>query len=309
MEWHSLVIETKEEAIEAIADMLYSLEVKGIEIIDNKLSDSEKEKLIVDYIDDRIIPSDVVKIICYFSDQEDIDEKIELIKKGLENIAQFIDIGECSITLGTTSEEDWANNWKKYYKPFKVGSSIVVKPTWEEYQKENNEEIIIEIDPGMAFGCGTHETTSMCIEHIEKNIKKDDTVLDIGCGSGILSIVAAKLGAKKVTGIDLDKAAVKVSKENVELNRLEDTVSIYHGDLIGQENEKVDIAVANIMADVILILMEDIEKVLKKGGLFIASGIIRDRYPEIEKKLLEKGFSVLDKTDMSEWVAVTAQNQ
>ncbi len=309
MEWHSLVIETKEEAIEAIADMLYSLEVKGIEIIDNKLSDSEKEKLIVDYIDDRIIPSDVVKIICYFSDQEDIDEKIESIKKGLENIAQFIDIGECSITLGTTSEEDWANNWKKYYKPFKVGSSIVVKPTWEEYQKENSEEIIIEIDPGMAFGCGTHETTSMCIEHIEKNIEKDDTVLDIGCGSGILSIVAAKLGAKKVTGIDLDKAAVKVSKENVELNRLEDTVSIYHGDLIGQENEKVDIAVANIMADVILILMEDIEKVLKKGGLFIASGIIRDRYPEIEKKLLEKGFSVLDKTDMSEWVAVTAQNQ
>lgn len=309
MEWHSLVIETKEEAIEAIADMLYSLEVKGIEIIDNKLNDSEKEKLIVDYIDDRIIPSDVVKIICYFSDQEDIDEKIASVKMGLENIAQFIDIGECSITLGTTNEEDWANNWKRYYKPFKVGNSIVIKPTWEEYNKENNEEIIIEMDPGMAFGCGTHETTSMCIEHIEKNIKNDDTVLDIGCGSGILSIVAAKLGAKKVTGIDLDKAAVKVSQENVKLNGLDNKISIYHGDLISQENEKVDVAVANIMADVILILLDDIEKVLKKGGIFIASGIIQDRYSEIEEKILEKGFSILEKTEMSEWVAVTAKSQ
>lgn len=307
MEWTSVIIHTKEEAVELIADMLYSIDVKGIEIVDNKLSEYEKENLIVDYIDDNLTVTDSVKIICYFSEEEDIEEKVAQIEAHLFEIKNYVDIGEGMITRSITKEEDWANNWKQYYKPFRVGKHIVIKPTWEEYDGLKDDDLLVEIDPGMAFGCGTHETTSMCIQHLEHAVKSGDHVLDVGCGSGILSIVSAKLGAKKVVAIDLDKTAVKISKENVALNQFDHIIQVFHGDLVSQIGEKSDIVVANIMADIILLLLDDIKKVLKDNGLFIASGIILDRLTEIEDKLAETNFEIVEKTNLGEWVALTAK--
>lgn len=307
MEWTSVIIHTKDEAVELIADMLYSIDVKGIEIVDNKLSEYEKENLIVDYIDNNLIVSDSIKIICYFSEEEDIEEKVAQIEDHLLEIKSYVDIGEGTITRSITKEEDWANNWKQYYKPFKVGNHIVIKPTWEEYDDLKDDDLLIEIDPGMAFGCGTHETTSMCILHLEHSVKTGDHVLDVGCGSGILSIVSAKLGAAKITAIDLDKTAVKISKENVALNQLENVINVFHGDLVSQVGYKSDIVVANIMADIVLILIDDINKVLKSNGLFITSGIILDRLTEIEDKLKATNFEIVEKTNLGEWVALTAK--
>jgi len=307
VEWTSVIIHTKEEAVELIADMLYSIDVKGIEIVDNKLSEYEKENLIVDYIDDNLTVTDSVKIICYFSEEEDIEEKVAQIEAHLFEIKNYVDIGEGTIARSITKEEDWANNWKQYYKPFRVGKHIVIKPTWEEYDGLKDDDLLVEIDPGMAFGCGTHETTFMCIQHLEHAVKSGDHVLDVGCGSGILSIVSAKLGAKKVVAIDLDKTAVKISKENVALNQFDPIIQVFHGDLVSQIGEKSDLVVANIMADIILLLLDDIKKVLKDNGLFIASGIILDRLTEIEDKLAETNFEIVEKTNLGEWVALTAK--
>ncbi|PKM50813.1 MAG: 50S ribosomal protein L11 methyltransferase [Firmicutes bacterium HGW-Firmicutes-7] len=307
MEWHSIIINTKEEAIELIADKLYSIGVKGIEIVDNKLSQYEKENLIVDYIDSKLIVLDSIKIVCYFSEEEDIEEKNTLIREYLEEIKSYVDIGEGTITRAITKEEDWANNWKQYYKPFRVGEHIVIKPTWETFSDLKEQDIVIEIDPGMAFGCGTHETTSMCIEQLEKYIKKGENIIDVGCGSGILSIVAAKLGAKSIFAIDVDKAAVKVSKENVLLNSLEEQISVFHGDLLSQVHEKADIVVANIMADIILLLVDDIKRVLKHEGLFISSGIILERLEEVKAKLIDSKFEIVEITNHGEWVVITSK--
>lgn len=310
MEWTSVIIHTKDEAVELIADMLYSIDVKGIEIVDNKLSEYEKENLIVDYIDNNLSVTDSIKIICYFSEEEDIEQKISEIEGHLIELKNHIDIGDGTITRSITKEEDWANNWKQYYKPFKVGEHIVIKPTWEEYDDLKEDDLLIEIDPGMAFGCGTHETTSMCITHLEHSVQKGDYVLDVGCGSGILSIVSAKLGAKKVTAIDLDKTAVKICKENIELNHLTDVIQVVHGDLVSQIDDsgnKSDIVVANIMADIILLLIDDIKSVLKTNGFFISSGIILDRLPEIEDKLQAYNFEIIEKTNLGEWVAITSK--
>lgn len=306
MEWHEIIIHTKSEAVDLIASKLYEIGVKGIEIIDPSLSQEERDRLIVDYIDESLVQSETVKIICYFSSEENLEEKIHLIEDLLKEMTDFVDIGQGTIETLITKEEDWANNWKQYYKPFRVGAHIVIKPTWETFDDLQEDDLLIEIDPGMAFGCGTHETTSMCIEHLQKYLSPMDHVIDVGCGSGILSIVAAKLGAKKVEAIDLDKAAVKVTKENVELNEISDIVTVFHGDLLQNTQEKADVVVANIMADVIIILVDDILRVLKTGGLFITSGIIQDRTEEVQLKIESAGFEIIEITKNGEWVSIAA---
>lgn len=307
MDWHGIIIHTKNDAVDLIASMLYDIGVKGIEIIDPSLSDEEKEHLIVDYIDDGLIPTSNVKIICYFSSEENLDEKLEAVKQILEETSKFVDIGEGTVETILTKETDWADNWKKYYKPFRVGENIVIKPTWESLTEQKEGDIVIDIDPGMAFGSGTHETTSMCINHLQKYIKSNQHIIDVGCGSGILSIVAGKLGAKKVEAIDVDKAAVKVAAENVKLNNMEHIVTVSHGDLLDKTNEKADLVVANIMADIIIILMDDIKRVLKKGGILITSGIILDRKEQVKAKIESTGFEIIDITQDGEWVAISAK--
>lgn len=216
-----------------------------------------------------------------------------------------IDTGLAKVESEKMHEEDWANNWKKYYKPTKIGERIVVKPIWEEYDAKEN-ELVLELDPGMAFGTGTHETTRMCIQALDKYVKEDSTIFDVGCGSGILAIAAAKLGAKKAIGVDLDPVAVESANENVGLNNL-NNIEILYGNLVEVIDGKADIVVANIIAEVICILTEDVKRVLKKDGYFITSGIIHDRVDMVTKKLEEVGFEVLEINKDGEWNCIVAK--
>lgn len=308
MKWTGVLITTTNEAIEAITYMLYDIGVKGVEILDNTLTEKDKENLIVDYIDDNMVNNKEIKIKCYFSEEENINEIIIDIKQRLNNIKKFIDIGSAKIETDITDEEDWANNWKQFYKPFKVGNNILIKPTWEKIEEYNDKDIIIEIDPGMAFGSGTHETTSMCIELIQTYLNERNYIIDVGCGSGILGITAAKLGAEKVDCIDIDKNAVKVAKSNVSINDEESKVSVIHGDLIDKVSTKADIVVANIMADIVILLTKDIKKVLKKEGVFISSGIILDKLDEVKNTILANKFEILDIKTKGEWAAIAAKS-
>lgn len=204
------------------------------------------------------------------------------------------------------NQQDWENAWKQYYKPVKVSDKIVIKPTWEEYNAKLN-ELVIELDPGMAFGTGTHETTNMCIQALERHIDSNCSVLDIGCGSGILSIAAAKLGADRVLGVDLDPVAVKVSKENIEQNNLLGFVEIRHGNLMDVVTEKADIVVANIIADIVIKLADEVANYMKEDGLFISSGIIMPRLEEVKKAIEDKGFKILEVNTQGEWACITAK--
>ena len=216
-----------------------------------------------------------------------------------------IDTGLAKVESEKMHEEDWANNWKKYYKPTKIGERIVVKPIWEDYEAKED-ELILALDPGMAFGTGTHETTRMCIQALDKYVKEDSTVFDVGCGSGILAIAAAKLGAKKAVGVDLDPVAVESANENVGLNNL-DNIEILYGNLVDVIEGKADIVVANIIAEVICILTEDVKRVLKTDGYFITSGIIHDRVDMVTNKLKETGFEVVEINKDGEWNCIVAK--
>lgn len=195
---------------------------------------------------------------------------------------------------------------EKILQPTKIGQRIVVKPTWEDYKRENG-ELIIELDPGMAFGTGTHETTSMCIRELEKYVNADSKVFDIGCGSGILAIAAAKLGAKEVLAVDLDEVAVKVSKENVEENNVSDSVEVRHGNLMDVVKDRADVVVANIIADIIKILAKDVHNFMKKDAVFISSGIILDKVDEVKESLIENGFEIIDIKKLGEWSAIVSK--
>ena len=216
-----------------------------------------------------------------------------------------IDLGEAKVEHEKMHEEDWANTWKQYYKPSKVGEKIVVKPIWEEYEAKDG-ELVVDLDPGMAFGTGTHETTRMCIQALERYVKEESTVFDVGCGSGILAIAAAKLGAKLAVGVDLDPVAVESSIEIVGYNNL-NNIEILHGNLVEVIDGKADIVVANILAEIICILTDDVKRVLKDGGVFITSGIIHDRVDMICEKLEATGFEVVEKNRDGEWNCIVAK--
>lgn len=258
--WIEVRVITKSEALEPISGIFYGLDCKGVAIEDPEdILGREQGPLTWDFADINVLEHKgkfaVVK--GYFSEEDNIDEIIAYINKKVEEIKSLgIDVGEGKVEFEKMYEEDWANNWKKYYKPSKVGEKIVVKPIWEEYEAED-EELVVELDPGMAFGTGEHETTRMCIQALEKYVQKDSTVFDVGCGSGILAIAAAKLGAKLAVGVDLDPVAVESAKENVGFNNI-DNIEILHGNLIEVIDGKADIVVANIIAEIICILTEDV---------------------------------------------------
>jgi ribosomal protein L11 methyltransferase len=215
-----------------------------------------------------------------------------------------INVGEGRLVTSSVNEEDWSTSWKKYYKPIKLGDKIVIKPTWEDYAI-NEGEIIIELDPGMAFGTGTHETTAMCIEMLEKHLKTGDVVFDIGTGSGILAITSSKLGANNVVGVDLDEVAVKAAIENVATNKL-NNVEILYGDLTNVLTGKANIVVANIIAEVIIGLTETVKPFMEKDGIFITSGIIRDRRDDVLDALNLSGHRIIEVKEKGEWVAIVA---
>ncbi len=313
MKWTEVLIKVDPQAVEAVTDILYGLGAQGVAI--DEPVDVERlreDELYWDYIDEKLLENDTeeTKIMAYFSEEEtNLPEKIAVIREKIRNLTEFgLSIGSGTVELSNVNQEDWESAWKQYFKPVHVTDRIVVKPEWEEYSPQEG-EIVIEIDPGMAFGTGTHETTSMCINQIEKNLKAGDMVIDIGSGSGILSMAAVLLGAEKATGVDLDPVAVRVALENVELNNLQDKIDILHGNLTDVIREKADIVVANIMADIILILLEDVRAFIKDDGLFISSGIIQEKRAAVEARLLEKNFRIVEVETKGEWCAITAQKK
>lgn len=310
MKWYEIKIKTTSESVDAVCDILYDVGVGGVVIEDPKdLIINMKEETSWDYFDINSLDMDyegaVVK--AYLSESEDLLDKIKLIKQNVHNISLKNEDNEINqVTTAEVYEEDWANSWKKYYKPKKIGDRIVVKPTWEEYTPKEG-EVIVELDPGMAFGTGTHETTTMCTRLLEKYIQKDSIVYDIGCGSGILSIIAAKLGAKQVIGVDIDEVAYKVSVANSEMNSVQSIVDIRHGNLMDVIEGKADIVVANIIADIIKILAKDITKFMKSGSKFIASGIILEKIDEVTQALQDNGLKVLSIEKLGEWAAIVSE--
>lgn len=306
MIWHEVKIKTTGEAYDAVTDMLTNIGAGGVAIEDPNDIISELSKPdTLDYADDEFLSGlgDGVTIKAYFSEDVNIPELINLIEEKLKFIGQFLDVGEGFVGISQVNDEDWSTSWKKYYKPFNLTDKLVVKPSWENYEKKDD-EIVIEMDPGMAFGTGTHETTKMCSALLEKYVKPSDKVVDLGCGTGILSIIAAKLGAEAVTAVDIDEVAVKVARENSVINGVGDKLSIIRGVIDDLKKEKSDIIVANIIANVIIDISGKVSSYLKKDGIFITSGIIRERKDEVLEAYKKQGFECEHVEELGEWVAI-----
>ena len=307
--WIEVRVITKSEALEPVSGIFYSLDCKGVAIEDPEdILGREQGPLTWDFADIKVLEhkGKVAVVKAYFAEEDNIEEILGYVNEKLVELKEMgIDLGEAKVEHEKMYEEDWANTWKQYYKPSKVGEKIVVKPIWEEYEQKEG-ELVVNLDPGMAFGTGTHETTRMCIQALEKYVKEESTVFDVGCGSGILAIAAAKLGAKLAVGVDLDPVAVESSIENVGYNNL-NNIEILHGNLVEVIDGKADIIVANILAEIICILTDDVKRVMKDGGVFITSGIIHDRVDMVCEKLEATGFEVIEKNRDGEWNCIVAK--
>ncbi len=319
MNWYQFKIHTTTEAVEAVAYMLEDIGFQGVEIQDPKdILNQEKDPTAWDYIDEDLLAdmdAGDVTVSSYVSfanvTTESELETLQLrIQDRLQQIRQFLDVGEGRLEISIKNEDDWANAWKKYYKPFRLGKHIYIIPTWIDPDDVTDADIRLTMDPGMAFGTGTHETTYMCIELLEELIQGGERLYDIGCGSGILGIAAALCGAGTVICSDLDGNAVRVAEENVAKNHVEDRVCVRKGDLLEVPefaDAKADIVVSNIIADVIIGLAPNVPTVLKKDGYYISSGIIKERRADVEKALTEAGFTILQVKEKGSWVAILAK--
>lgn len=310
MKWLEIKVNAKAEAIDAITEILYEFGASGVAIDEPIDYEAMKiDNLFWDYIEPQEGEQDKESSVsAYFSEAEaELEKKIQGIKDKVQQLPEFgLDIGSGKIEIKEIDQIDWETSWKQYFKPVHITDRIVVKPQWEEYLPQED-ELIIHIDPGMAFGTGTHETTSMCIKAIEKNLEPGYSILDIGTGSGILSIAAVLLGAKEATGVDLDPVAVEVANENIEINGLSDKITILHRDLLTLIEGQFDIVVANIIADAILILLDsDVKSFVKDNGLFICSGIIQEKEDLVVEKLKGKGFEIKEINRDGEWVCITS---
>lgn len=312
MKWIEFVVKTIPKNEYIVSDILYQAGAVGLAIEDPQdyidLSENEESW---DFIDDSLLDffddNEEITLKAYFPQNEDIERINSFIKNRLITIPLKESgsiLGE--VTLNSIDDEDFAENWKKYYKPLRIGKKIIIKPSWEVYE-EKEDDIVIDLDPGMAFGTGTHETTYMCIEALESFIRVGDLVYDIGCGSGILSVVAAKLGAEKVVGIDIDPVCIDVSKENIRLNSIDDKVQVYKGDLFEFVDDKADLIVSNIIAETIIDMVKELHIYLKNDGTFIASGIILSKVESVEDALTRSGFKILNTKILGEWACIIAQ--
>ncbi|MFC5774427.1 50S ribosomal protein L11 methyltransferase [Ectobacillus antri] len=311
MKWSEISIHTTQEAVEPISHILHEMGASGVSIADIEDFKKERENVFGEIyaLDRNDYPEEGVLVKAYFPVNDELDQTVESIRVAVDSLKLYdIDLGANTITLHEVNEEDWATSWKKYYHPVKVSNTFTIVPTWETYDAEP-EERIIELDPGMAFGTGTHPTTVMCIRALEKAIRPGDHVIDVGTGSGILSIAAAKLGAAKVEAYDLDYVAVESAKSNVTLNNTEHVVTVGQGNLLQGIDGPVDLIVANLLADIILLFVEDAAKVIKPSGLFITSGIIQTKQKEVEHALIQAGFTVEEVLNIEDWVAIVARNK
>ncbi len=319
MIWHKYTIQTTTAAEDFISAMLDELGIEGIEIENNvPLTKADQADMFIDFAP-QLPPDEGISYVSFYL-EEGVDHS-RLLKKVTEGIKEqrmFVDVGEGSITEGVTEDLDWINNWKEFFHAFSIGD-ILIKPTWEDLQESDRGKCCIEIDPGVSFGTGKHETTQLCIRQLQKYIKngQEQRVLDVGFGSGILSVVALKLGAASVDGTDLDENCMASARDNMAINHLsEDLARFYIGNLIDDVSlqEKVgtecfDIAVANILAEVIVPMVPVVFARLKHGGIFITSGIIDTKENVVKDAIEASGMKILEVDHQGEWVSVTAQKE
>jgi ribosomal protein L11 methyltransferase len=309
LKWIEVFVKTTSEFEEEVTNILYEANIQGIIIEDfQDVLDLEKNKKDWDIIDPDLLNNYYEGIIIkgYLEEEDDVVEKIDFIKEKIHGLPRYdLDIRDTEVEINTIEETDWNQEWKKHFKPFPVGKNFLIKPSWEEID-EDTERKIIEIDPGMAFGTGTHATTLMCLEALENYLKEEDLVYDIGTGSGILAIAAGKLGANSI-GIDIDEDSVRTAKDNVKLNKCADSVKIIKGNLLNKAMDKADIIISNIIADAIINMSGNLNKFLKDSGIFIASGILENKKEEVIQALKANKFEILETSVMDEWLCIVAR--
>ena len=318
MKWNKYTLTTTAEAEDMISSMMMDVGIEGIEIEDKiPMTQAEKEQMFVDILPETGINDGIAYISFYLEEDEDKESLLEAVKNELEDMRAYVEVGEGTIEESQTEDVDWVNNWKKYFTSFTI-DDILIKPTWEELKEEDKDKFLIEIDPGISFGTGKHETTQLCIRQLQKYVEgKHPKVLDVGCGSGILSIVALKLGAREVVGTDLDADCMTSTRDNMQVNHLDLSLgTFYVGNLIDDEElqekvgtEEYEIVVANILAPVIIAMAPVIPARLKQGGYFITSGIIDFKENEVKEAMEAAGLTVVEINHQGEWVNITAQKQ
>ena len=318
MKWKKFTLTTTTEAVDLISCTFDEIGIEGIEIEDNiPLTEKETKGMFIDILPELPPDEGVAKVSFYLDDDENVDEMLKKVDEALEELKMFTDLGPCTIEASETEDKDWINNWKQYFKPFTV-DNILIKPTWETIPEEHKDKLLIQIDPGTAFGTGMHETTQLCIRQLQKYVNSDTKVLDVGTGSGILGITALKLGAKEVFGTDLDENAITAVGENLEANGIStDRFKVLQGNIIDDKSvqdiagyECYDLAVANILADIIILLQKEIPVHIKKGGIFITSGIINMKEEAVKTAFAANdAFEVIEVTYQGEWVSVTARKK
>lgn len=310
MKWSEICIHTTHEAVEPISNILHEAGASGVVIEDPLDLIKERENVYgeIYQLDPNDYPDEGVIIKAYLPINSFLGETVEGIKETINNLLLYdIDLGRNKITISEVNEEEWATAWKKYYHPVKISEKFTIVPTWEEYTPVHTDELIIEMDPGMAFGTGTHPTTVLCIQALERYVKEGGSVVDVGTGTGILSIASAMLRAKQVEGYDLDPVAVESARLNSKLNKVSDHIEIKQNNLLdGVEGEK-DIIVANILAEVILRFTDQAYSLLKDGGYFITSGIIQQKKQEVKDALVKEGFTIVEVLSMEDWVSIIAK--
>ena len=315
MKWNKFTLKTRSEVEDIVISTLADVGIEGVEIQDKQpLTESDKQQMFVDIMPD--IPDDdgIAYLNFYLDVDEDKEKVLADVRAALAEMQEFLDLGECTITESETEDKDWINNWKQYFKQFYVDDILII-PSWEEVKPEDRDKMIIHIDPGTAFGTGMHETTQLCIRQLKKYVTKDTELLDVGTGSGILSIIALKLGERHAVGTDLDPCAVPAVEENKEVNGIPvEAFDMMIGNIIDDKEvqdkvgyEKYDIVTANILADVLVPLTPVIVHQMKPGAVYITSGILDVKEEVVKEAVVAAGLEVVEVTHQGEWVSVTAR--
>ncbi|MBR8659309.1 MULTISPECIES: 50S ribosomal protein L11 methyltransferase [Bacillales] len=313
MKWSEISIHTTAEAVEAVSNLLYEMGANGVVIEDPEVLHRDWDTPFgeIYQLSPDDFPDEGVFVKAYLPmDSSQLVDVLDELKEQLSHLTDYgLDIGKGTIAVNDVHEDEWAHAWKKYYKPVNVSERMTIKPVWEAYEPKRPDEIIIEMDPGMAFGTGTHPTTILCLRALEKYLQPGDRVYDVGTGTAILSIAAVKLGADHVLAMDLDEVAVRSAEANIELNGVHERITVRQNNLLDGVDEQVDLVVANILAEVIVRFTDDVYRVLKPGGVFIASGIIAAREADVKAAMEASGLELVETIFIDDWVAIVAKKR